>query len=447
MAPHPHGLKGKARARDASCAGAALWPQTRERRAFLVRTPWHDCGKSRSVKTMAYSPEPGGHDRPPARGHRLDYEEEIPTGESRRADLLEPPGVDAVLLDLEVEGLVVGAQAARGLGLVPVASLEGLADRLALGVRRGRVGDLLQRRPERSRTAPRCRHPGPVEEREVLPLNYTRSEEGGPAHDVAELPHVARPGVAQQHLSRRRRDLAAGTPELHAGFCDKILRQVQDVVSLPQGGQADDEFVQAVVDLLAEPARPDRQLEGDTGGGDGPHVHSDRRPAARPLHRSFLQCPQQLGLRREGKVDDLVEKQAAALGKLEASLVSLVAEDLRLDLRVRFRAAVDGDERLLASGTQLMDRPGHQLLAGAGLALDEDREPGVGHPLDLLDNLCQLLARGHQPPQRALDDRGGLLQLARALLDGPLQIAGPALQRQLLLLDLATQLVHLNRAP
>ena len=66
MAPHPHGLKGKARARDASCAGAALWPQTRERRAFLVRTPWHDCGKSRSVETMVYPPEPTDMtDRPP----------------------------------------------------------------------------------------------------------------------------------------------------------------------------------------------------------------------------------------------------------------------------------------------------------------------------------------------------------------------------------------------
>src|SRR2546427_6287179 len=52
--------------RDASCAGAELWPQTRERRAFLVRTPWHDCGKSRSVETMAYPPEPADMtDRPP----------------------------------------------------------------------------------------------------------------------------------------------------------------------------------------------------------------------------------------------------------------------------------------------------------------------------------------------------------------------------------------------
>src|SRR5438876_11555305 len=130
------------------------------------------------------------------------------------------------------------------------------------------------------------------------------------------------------------------------------------------------------------------------------------------------------------------------MGSRERAL--FIAEELRLDQGVRARAAVDGDKWHLASGAELMDRPSDELLAGAGLAFDEDRERGVGHPLDLLDNLCQLLARGHQPPQRALDDRGGLLQLARALLDGPLQVAGPALQRQLLLLDLATQLVHLD---
>src|SRR5207247_5375034 len=230
------------------------------------------------------------------------------------------------------------------------------------------------------------------------------------------------------------------------GGCDKSVRQVQDVVPLPQGGQGDDEFVEPVVDILAEPARPYRQLEGDTGGGDGPHIHADRRLAAEWPHLSFLQGPQQRGLRGEGKVDDLVEEQAAAVGKLEPSLVSLGAEDLRLDLRVGCRAAVDGDERLLAPGAQLMDRPGHELLAGAGLALDEDRERGVGHLLDLLDNLWHSPTRGHYPTQRTLDALLSPQQLARALLDGSLQLVGPALQRLLLLPDLATQLVHLNRA-
>ena len=93
-----------------------------------------------------------------------------------------------------------------------------------------------------------------------------------------------------------------------------------------------------------------------------------------------------------------------------------------------------------------MDGPSHEFLAGADLALDEDREQGVARLPDLLDKLFQLLIRGHQPPQRAPDDLVCFLEVARALLDGSLQLVGPALQRQLLLLHLTTQLVHLNRA-
>src|SRR5436190_1038692 len=82
----------------------------------------------------------------------------------------------------------------------------------------------------------------------------------------------------------------------------------------------------------------------------------------------------------------------------------LMAKELGLDQGVRYRAAVDGDKRLLASGAQLMDRPSDELLASAGLALDEDRERGVGHLLDLLDNLLHRPVRAHQKSQRALDD-------------------------------------------
>src|SRR5207249_5079717 len=188
--------------------------------------------------------------------------------------------------------------------------------------------------------------------------------------------------------------------------------------------------------IPAEPARPHRQPEGDAGGSDGAHVHSDRRLAPGRQHLSVLDRTQDLGLRGEGKADNLVEEEGAALSKLE----------LLLDRRVRFRAAGDGDERLLASGTQLMDGPSHEFLAGADLALDEDREQGVARLPDLLDKLFQLLIRGHQPPQRAPDDLVCFLEVARALLDGSLQLVGPALQRQLLLLHLTTQLVHLNRA-
>src|SRR5882762_1740042 len=95
----------------------------------------------------------------------------------------------------------------------------------------------------------------------------------------------------------------------------------------------------------------------------------------------------------------------------------LIAKELRLDQSVRYRAAVDSNKRLLASVTELMDRPSDKLLASAGLALDEDSERGVGHLPDLLDNLLHLPTRDHQKPQRVLDDLVCLPRIARALLD------------------------------
>src|SRR5437773_8510655 len=92
-----------------------------------------------------------------------------------------------------------------------------------------------------------------------------------------------------------------------------------------------------------------------------------------------------------------------------------------------------------------MDRPSDELLAGAGLTLDEDRERGGGHLLDLLDNLFHLPTRAHQPPQRAFDDLVGFPQVARALLDNGLEFVKVTLKRELLFPDLATQLALLNR--
>src|SRR2546428_13916421 len=115
---------------------------------------------------------------------------------------------------------------------------------------------------------------------------------------------------------------------------------MEDVFSLPEGRQGDPEFVQAVVDILAEPASPHRSLERDIGGGDDPRGHSHRPLAAERLDLSFLQCTQELRLRGERQVDNLIEKKASALCQLELPLLSLmcpreralvVAEELQLD--------------------------------------------------------------------------------------------------------------------
>src|SRR5882762_5523329 len=336
-------------------------------------------------------------------------------GNEPRSGLPELPRGDAVLLHLQVQRLVVHAEQSRRLALVPPRRLQGRPDGPSLGVHASRLGQFFERRADRHRvsrgTAPQRGVDG--EDGEVFRLNHFRREETGPPNDVAQLPHVPGPVVAQQDLSRRLRDAAAGAVELATGFREKPVRQLQDVVSLPEGRQRDDELVEAIVDVGAEPAQPHLLLERNIGSGGDPHSNRDGPLAAERLHLSLLQSAQQLRLRGERQIDNLIEEQRAAPGKLELSLLALmgagegallVAEQLRLDQRVGDGTAIDRDKGLVAPGAQLMDRPSHELLAGAGLTLDEHREWGVGHLLDLLDYLLHWPTRALQELQRALDE-------------------------------------------
>src|SRR2546430_16223606 len=99
--------------------------------------------------------------------------------------------------------------------------------------------------------------------------------------------------------------------------------------------------------------KPNVESRGDPpGDGDDPL-------AAERLHLPLLQCTQQLRLCGERKIDDLIEEQRTAPSKLELPLLSLmgpgerallVAEQLRLDQRVRDGATVHRDKWLVAAG-------------------------------------------------------------------------------------------------
>ena len=71
--------------------------------------------------------------------------------------------------------------------------------------------------------------------------------------------------------------------------------------------------------------------------------------------------------------------EAIRLAETEVFDLALVAEELGLEERLRQRRAVDGHERALRAGARVVDRAGHQLLARAGLPLDEHGGLGRGH--------------------------------------------------------------------
>src|SRR5256885_7318067 len=69
-----------------------------------------------------------------------------------------------------------------------------------------------------------------VEQGEMFLLNHVRREEGSAPHDIPQLPHIAWPGVVQQHLSRGdRKSTRLNSSHLvisYAVFCLKKKKKV-----------------------------------------------------------------------------------------------------------------------------------------------------------------------------------------------------------------------------
>ncbi len=118
--------------------------------------------------------------------------------------------------------------------------------------------------------------------------------------------------------------------------------------------------------------------------------------AAHARDLALLEDAEQIGLRPQADVADLIEKDGPPLGDLEFSLLPvlrsgegafLVAEKLALEQRLGQRAAVDGHERVIAAGRGEVNRPRDELLAGAALSGDQDGGVGGRDGLDGLEDL------------------------------------------------------------
>ena len=114
------------------------------------------------------------------------------------------------------------------------------------------------------------------------------------------------------------------------------------------------------------------------------------RPPTRE-NDAILEHVQELGLQREMQVADLVEEHDPLVRRLELShpqLVRagegtpLVPEELALQQLGGDGGAVDLDERPVPARRQMVDRARNQLLAGACLPSDEDRDVDAGGLLD-----------------------------------------------------------------
>jgi len=176
-----------------------------------------------------------------------------------------------------------------------------------------------------------------------------------------------------------------------------------------------------------------RSHDADVGG--------DALVAPHPLEHALLQHPQELDLHREGHVADLVEEQGAGLGHLEPPAAGadgpgerplLVSEELTLQELGGDRPAVEGHEGLVAARGLVVDVARHHLLAGAGLAEDQDGRVGVRHLLDHPPHPPHRRAGAHQAAEElqgtGVAARVAVLEVHVHLLQGVLE--GLQAQRQ-----------------
>ena len=204
------------------------------------------------------------------------------------------------------------------------------------------------------------------------------------------------------HLGHLAAELAAVSPQV-------VLHEQRQVLApLAQRRQGDREDSEPVVEVRTELplGRQDHQVA--VGGGDQPDVGLYRLVAPDSLERLFLQQPQYLGLHGQRCVADLVEEQRAAVALLEladAAAVGagegalLVAEQLALQQRLGDGGAVQRQERRLRPRPVVVDGAGDELLAGAALAGDQDRDVLRG---DAADGLVDLTHRRAAAEDRAI---------------------------------------------
>src|SRR6266567_1476136 len=135
-----------------------------------------------------------------------------------------------------------------------------------------------------------------------------------------------------------------------------------------------------------------RLLQIAIGGGDDPYVHGLRPAAAHGFELALLEYAEQLDLRLERQVPNLVEEDGPTVGKLEAADPPIdgagegaldVSEEFALDEAGRDGAAVDLDQGALPARAAAVDGTGDQLLASSRLSGDEHGGIGGRHLLHL----------------------------------------------------------------
>ena len=158
--------------------------------------------------------------------------------------------------------------------------------------------------------------------------------------------------------------------------------QRQDIIGpFPQSRDLNRHHIQPVVQILAEPFFLDQLSQILVCGGDDAYVDGDAAIVPHPCDGLILQGPQELHLKGERNLANLVQKENAVLGGLKETLFSRfvcsgkaaahISKELTFQQRLRQSAAVDRHEGLVPIGAVAPDVLGHHLFANAGFPQQE----------------------------------------------------------------------------
>jgi hypothetical protein len=174
-----------------------------------------------------------------------------------------------------------------------------------------------------------------------------------------------------------------------------------------KGGDLDADGAHPEVEVFPERLLRHLFLQVAVRGRQHARVGRQYFVAADPLDLPLLESAKKLRLKCVRQLPDFIEENGSVVGQLEGAPplrrgagegAALVAEQLAFDQLGRDGPAVDDDERAVAAPGDVVQPARHQLLAAAGLPLDEDRRVGRADPADGLDQLPQ--TAGCRPPCR-----------------------------------------------
>jgi hypothetical protein len=216
---------------------------------------------------------------------------------------------ETVLPKLAIQRLAIEAQRTRGRRLVPLDRTKRSEDVLALHVCQTPADVITS---DRRRLSPEI-------VRQIFNPNHgSGAKHQGTLDGVLELSDITGPGVPTQDEHRLVGHGATRPSEARVVFVEEVCHQGRHVVrTISQGRHSNLNDVDAIQEVLSEPAIGDERVEIAMCGGHDADVDRNGCLGTQRLNLSFLEHTQELALQGSGHIADLVEKDRAAMRRRE----------------------------------------------------------------------------------------------------------------------------------